>query len=76
MGFIQAGILAIAAFSFLIVVSLRPVRKAAYEFFFFLHFIMVLYVRLLPLWTFLLTSVLLVFSSSVVTSIPRTQGKQ
>ncbi|KAF9788128.1 ferric reductase NAD binding domain-containing protein [Thelephora terrestris] len=40
--FIQVGILAISSFGSLIIVSLRPVRKAAYELFFFLHFIMVL----------------------------------
>ncbi|KAF9653624.1 hypothetical protein BDM02DRAFT_3086890 [Thelephora ganbajun] len=40
--YIQAGVLAISALSFLLITSLRPVRKAAYEVFFFLHFVMVL----------------------------------
>lgn len=44
---IQVGILAISTFSFLVVVSLRPIRKAAYELFFILHFFMVLCVRFL-----------------------------
>jgi len=53
--FIQDGILAISAFSFLLFVSLRPVRKAAYELFFFLHFVTVLCVHFPPLWTSFLT---------------------
>ena len=48
MEFIQAGILAITAFSFVIFFSFRPVRQAAYELFFFLHFVMALCVYHLP----------------------------
>ena len=73
--FIQVGILAISAFSSLIVVSLRPVRKAAYELFFFLHFITVLYVDFLLLKAPLLTFVYAVSFSLVDTSILRNQGK-
>ena len=39
---VQVGILTVSAVSFIVVVSFRPIRKAAYELFFFLHFIMVL----------------------------------
>ena len=49
-GFIRAGILAITAFSSLLIVSLRPIRKAAYELFFFAHFAMVLCVHFPLLW--------------------------
>jgi len=76
MGFIQVGILAITAFGLLIIVGLRPVRKAAYELFFFLHFAMALCVHFLPLRTPSLTRVHLVFSSLVVTSTPRRRGEQ
>lgn len=48
MQIIQVGILAISSFSLLFVVSLRPVRKSAYELFFFLHFATVLCVRFPP----------------------------
>lgn len=77
MEFIQVGILAIAAFSFLIVVSLRPIRKAAYELFYFLHFAMVLCVHFLPLrTTALLTRVFVAFSSLVAISTPRRRSEQ
>ncbi|KAF7964757.1 hypothetical protein HWV62_3260 [Athelia sp. TMB] len=36
--FIRAALLAIVAFSTLILVSLRPIRTASYEFFFYAHF--------------------------------------
>ena len=75
MELIQAGILATVTFTFLIVVSLRPIRKLAYEFFFFVHFAMVLCVHFLLLRTSLLTWVPLVFSSLVVTCTPRNLGK-
>ncbi|GBE84199.1 iron reductase [Sparassis crispa] len=39
---VRAGILAMAAFSLLILVSLRPIRANVYEFFFLTHFSMVL----------------------------------
>ena len=76
MELIQVGILAIAAFSFLILVSLRPIRKAAYELFYFLHFVMVLCVHLLSLRTTSLTWVSVVFSSSVVISTQRHRSER
>ncbi|KAK0471162.1 iron reductase, partial [Armillaria novae-zelandiae] len=39
---VRMALLAISAFSLLILVSLRPVRAGAYEFFFYAHFLMVL----------------------------------
>ncbi|KAG2346395.1 hypothetical protein BDR05DRAFT_878235 [Suillus weaverae] len=36
---LRAGIIAMVAFSILIIVSLRPVRTAAYEVFFYIHFL-------------------------------------
>ena len=71
MEFIQVGILGIAAFSFLIVVSLRPIRKAAYELFYFLHFVMALCVNFPSLRTTPLTPVITAFSSLAVISTPR-----
>ena len=53
--FTRVGIIAISSFSFLLVISLRPIRKAAYELFFFLHLAMVLCVHFPLLWTSLLT---------------------
>ena len=74
-GFTRAGILAIIASSSLLIVSLRPIRKAAYELFFFAHFAMVLCVYFPLLWSLLLIEALLASSSSVVTSTPRRPGK-
>lgn len=39
---VRMALVAISAFSLLILVSLRPVRAGAYEFFFYAHFLMVL----------------------------------
>jgi len=76
MEFIQVGILAIAAFSFLIVVSLRPIRKATYELFYFVHFVMALCVHFLSLRTTSLTRVFVVFSLLVVISTPRHRSEE
>lgn len=38
----RLGLLAIIAYTVLIIVSLRPIRSRAYEVFFFTHFAMVL----------------------------------
>ena len=73
--FTQVGVIAISAFGSLLVVSLRPVRKFAYEFFFFLHFLMVLCVQFPLPWTSSLTPVFIVLSSSLVTSTPRSLSK-
>lgn len=39
------GLLAAASLTLLLVVSIRPIRKGAYEVFFYLHFTLVLYVH-------------------------------
>lgn len=44
--FIPVGLTAMVAFSILCFISLQPVRARAYEFFFIVHFLSVLYVRL------------------------------
>jgi len=36
---LRAGIIAMAAFLVIIIVSLRPVRTGAYEVFFYIHFL-------------------------------------
>ncbi|KAF9016423.1 hypothetical protein BDZ89DRAFT_1075648 [Hymenopellis radicata] len=40
--FLQLGLMALVAFSVLIVISLRPIRARAYELFFYSHFVLVL----------------------------------
>ena len=42
--FIRVGLMAVIAFTILIVVSLRPIRARTYEVFYFTHFLMVLWV--------------------------------
>lgn len=42
MPWLVCGIVATIAFSILIIISLPPIRTAAYEFFFYAHFILVL----------------------------------
>lgn len=40
--FLHAGLLAVSAFSVLCIVSLRPIRAASYEIFFYAHFALIL----------------------------------